>query len=695
MKQSFMHAVLCGLACCGISLSMSATDYLFVYKDGVIRHREVATLVDSIAMEQGKTQITLYDAQHNVLYSAPRSQVDSISTMTDVPQADLLDIVFNEDGTARDISPMQMPVQSIGKSHYVAYSETYRRNIATFSNPWSSTASGYYKVVFENNTKFRNALANGHTLECLVMANYSGTIPNAEAKPFSAMEGGGTGFLVSTISGGRQNELTFLPNVTENGASTWRWATSGIVPRPGTYYHLVGIWDKVLKKAYVYVNGVLRNTVDAPGDLRFAGAGNNWFALGGDPSGGTNCSNGWSGSIVMARVYDNVLSPKEVGTLWKQVSVLQETAVPDMITEVSFMSGLPITHGSRYTIQGKGFSEGDQLQLLSVGSSTQYVVAITPTSEGCYFIVPESMNSGTYRLTLVRGQQTQVIGSTTFSIGNEIAHGMKVIAHRGYWNVQGTPQNSLRSLQNAFSEQCYGSETDVWITQDGHVMVNHDPTFSGVRIENSTYAQCRNLTLGNGEKMPQLTDFLQLLQQEDSTKLIIEIKTHSDESRGKACCDSTVAMVRRMGLQDKVEYIAFSLNLCRQIVLRDPQAHVAYLNGDLSPQTLFGYGIMGLDYTAAAYRNNPTWVKDAAQLGMTTNVWTINDAATMIEMSNMGIDYVTTDNPVTAKEVYAYYEANHKPRQDSLSPTRRDSVSSSLLQPRLDGDETPVPSVGM
>ena len=688
MKHHILRTVLCGLALCGITLSMSATDYLYVYKDGVIRHRQPKASVDSIAMEQGKTLVTLYDAQHNVLYTAPRSEVDSISTVTDVPQADLLDVIFNEDGTAQDISPMQMAVQSIGKSHYVTYSGTYRRNIATFSNPWASTASGYYKVDFENNVKFRNALADGHTMECLVMASYSGTIANSEAKPFSAMEGGGTGFLVSTISGARQNELTFLPNVSENGSSTWRWATSGIVPQPGTYYHLVGVWNKSLKKAQIYVNGELKNTVNAPGELRFANAGNNWFALGGDPSGGSSCSNGWSGSIVLARVYDSVLSQKQVSALWRQVSTLQENAVPDMVTGISFMSGLPVATGTRYTIQGTGFAQGDQLQIQAVGGGTQYVVDITLTPDGCYFIVPEAMPSGNYRFTLVRGEQTQIIGTSSLNIGRYIEHGMKVIAHRGHWNVQGSAQNSVSSLRNAFAEQCYGSETDVWITTDGHVMVNHDATFGGVRIETSTYAQCKNLTLGNGEKMPQIQDFLDLLQHEDSTKLIIEIKTHSDEARGKACCDSVVAMVKRMGLQDKVEYIGFSINLCRQIVLRDPQAHVAYLNGDLAPKTLYDYGVMGLDYTAANYRNHPTWAKEARQLGMTTNVWTIDDTATMIEMSNLGIDYVTTNNPVAAKQVYAYYAQNYVPEEERTNPAKCDSAFANLLNIRFNEDGT-------
>ena len=45
---------------------------------------------------------------------------------------------------------------------------------------------------------------------------------------------------------------------------------------------------------------------------------------------------------------------------------------------------------------------------------------------------------------------------------------------------------------------------------------------------------------------------------------------------------------------------------------------------------------------------------------MTTNVWTINDRSEMIEMSNLGIDYITTNAPETAKEVYEYYRTHYQ-----------------------------------
>lgn len=643
-----------------------AQNYVYVYKDGVIRHRDTIANVDSVALEQDKTTVTLYDAQHNVLYSAPRAETDSISTVTDVPQADLLDIRFLDDGRATDVSPRGMKVEKVGSTQTVFYSETYKRNIATFTNPWASGASGYYKVNYEANTSFRNALANGHTLECLFTANYSGSIPNSEAKPFSSHQAGGTGFLISTTSGARKNEITFLPNVSTSNTSTWRWATSGIVPQSQRYYHVVGVWDKAKGKAYVYVDGKLCNTVDAVGSLVFPSSGSGWFGIGCDPD-GSNGNNGWSGNIVLARVYDDPLNSTQVEKLWNQVKTLQDKAVPDMITNISFLSGLPMKAGGVFNINATGFQEGDEIEIRAIAGSFSATVPVTLTAQGCSFVLPEGMTSGSYRLIAKRGTRPQTIGTPAFNITERIKRGARVIAHRGHWNVGGSAQNSRSSLQNAFGQKCYGSETDVWITTDGHVMVNHDASLNGVTIETSPYRTCSNLKLSNGEVIPELKDFLDMLEKEDSTKLIIEIKTHASELRGKACIDSVLSQVKARGLQDKVEYIAFSSALCRHLVSRDSSAHVAYLNGDLSPATLYKYGIMGLDYTADNYRSHPYWVNEAHKLGMTTNVWTIDDEATMIEMADMGVDFITTNNPVAATSIYEHYNANFTQEEESLA----------------------------
>lgn len=235
-----------------------------------------------------------------------------------VPKADILDVVFNEDGSAYDASPMDNPIQVFGKDLIETYySESYKRIIPKLFNPWGGTGQTYYKVDYENNQTFKDALANGHTLETLVMADYTlGSLPDSECKPFTSHQSGGTGLMVSTKANGANgsNEFAFLPCT----GGSYHWVKSGVRPEPGIFYHLVGVWNKEEGKAYVYVNGELKATVDAPGDFTFPTAGSNWFGIGADPSGETG-NTAWNGEVALARIYDAPLTAEQIAALYKQV----------------------------------------------------------------------------------------------------------------------------------------------------------------------------------------------------------------------------------------------------------------------------------------------------------------------------------------------------------------------------------------
>ena len=73
------------------------------------------------------------------------------------------------------------------------------------------------------------------------------------------------------------------------------------------------------------------------------------------------------------------------------------------------------------------------------------------------------------------------------------AGAQEVICHRGYWDTDGSAQNSIRSLVKADSIGAWGSEFDVWMTADGVLVVNHDETFNDVVIETAKWKQLKNM----------------------------------------------------------------------------------------------------------------------------------------------------------------------------------------------------------
>ncbi len=222
----------------------------------------------------------------------------------------------------------------------------------------------------------------------------------------------------------------------------------------------------------------------------------------------------------------------------------------------------------------------------------------------------------------------------------------QLIAHRGAWKNTHTPQNSIASLQEAIKLNSYGSEFDVHLTKDDILVVNHDHDFYGIEIEESTYADLLAKKHPNGEAIPKLADFLKAGAKQKKTKFILELKTSKiSKERTLQAAEATYKMVKKLGLQKQVEYIAFDYDACKKFVALDPKAKVYYLTGDISPAQVKADGLAGIDYHYSLYKKNPTWIKDAHNLGLKVNAWTVNQEADMQELIDQKVDFISTDEP--------------------------------------------------
>ena len=126
-----------------------------------------------------------------------------------LPTADLLDVVFRNDGSAMDNSPSATPVRALeGTAMMTYYNDLYSRYAAHFNHtPGTSVNEGFYKADYSANKQFQDALADGHTLEALFKLDEKSD-GSAELKMFSSMSSGGTGF---PDLQGRQGYRTDLP----------------------------------------------------------------------------------------------------------------------------------------------------------------------------------------------------------------------------------------------------------------------------------------------------------------------------------------------------------------------------------------------------------------------------------------------------------------------------------------------------
>ena len=228
----------------------------------------------------------------------------------------------------------------------------------------------------------------------------------------------------------------------------------------------------------------------------------------------------------------------------------------------------------------------------------------------------------------------------------------KVVAHRGYWKTDGSAQNSITALEKAAEIHCYGSEFDVNITADGVLVVNHDATINGLRIEEHPYADIKNTVLKNGETLPTLFQYLQRALTLPDLQLILEIKGHKIPENEDRAVDGVVTLLRNMGLLDRTEFISFSMRVCERLHAQLPQAKVAYLNGTESPLQIKERGLTGIDYHYDVFNKHPEWLDEAHQNGIEVNVWTV-DSQELLERfaKDPRIDVITTNEPVNLQRI--------------------------------------------
>lgn len=231
-----------------------------------------------------------------------------------------------------------------------------------------------------------------------------------------------------------------------------------------------------------------------------------------------------------------------------------------------------------------------------------------------------------------------------------------IIAHRGFHQFESAAENSIAAMQLTLKQGFDGTEFDVQITSDDVTIVFHDATMQGHRICETPYDTLRALsafTLRNGEPVPTMDAFLaacsQALKDQQQSKkqrrLFFEVKPLESSVQRCHLIGQIIEAIGKHQLHDEVFFISFDLDACVMLSQLMPDVPVAYLEGDLSPKQLKDKGITDIDYHWSKFYAHPEWVKEAHDLGMTVNVWTVNAPEKAKEMLQLGVDYITTDYP--------------------------------------------------
>lgn len=230
-----------------------------------------------------------------------------------------------------------------------------------------------------------------------------------------------------------------------------------------------------------------------------------------------------------------------------------------------------------------------------------------------------------------------------------------IAAHRGFWDCDGAGrmENTIAALREAQTAGLWGSEFDIHLTSDDQIVVHHDRHIKGTDIQTTELSKLREYTLGNGEKMPTLDEYLAQGAKSRATVLVLEFKSQYDEDRENTLVDLTLQKIKEHGLYDpsRIMFISFSLNVCKRIAEKAPEFTNQYLSGNIAPSELKAMGINGIDYQHGVLANHPEWVAEAHSLSMSVNAWTVNQEEKIRAMISLGVDCITTNDPLLTREI--------------------------------------------
>ncbi len=293
-----------------------------------------------------------------------RATIDRLLGKDKMPAAaDILDVVFNADGSATDISASQNAVIAMGELSVVA-SPLLNQNVACFAHnhEWQRKSQNYYKVVLTQNMK--DKLGKCVTMETLVRPYYVGERRSGEVNTLSMQEGSGLGLLCNS-----KGYWMFEPYIQGEG---FTGAKSEHMVTPGEWVHLLGVYDG--KNIKMYVNGELCAVKkNYTAGIRWPD-GNPYFVIGGDYDDeyAASIESCFQGDIATARIYSEALSDTQVKLLYEDICS-KMTNLPEHSEEEAPSKGEAlITSASQLSSNASDYEEGQHIEYLIDGDPATF-----------------------------------------------------------------------------------------------------------------------------------------------------------------------------------------------------------------------------------------------------------------------------------------------------------------------------------
>ena len=217
-----------------------------------------------------------------------------------------------------------------------------------------------------------------------------------------------------------------------------------------------------------------------------------------------------------------------------------------------------------------------------------------------------------------------------------------VIAHRGASSI--ALENSLAAFSLAAGQGADAVELDVHATQDGEIVVHHDPSVLGLPIAQARWRDLSTVPLANGEPIPTLAQALDVL---GTLRVFVEVKVLDPQwddrllavlddgpnPGGYAVHSFAFPVVRRLGAKRP----SLPRGVLSEVATKSPKQTLE----DASAQTLW----------QERATLDERLVKDVHGLGATIMAWTVDNPSDMERFVQWGVDGLCTNHPERARRV--------------------------------------------
>lgn len=231
-----------------------------------------------------------------------------------------------------------------------------------------------------------------------------------------------------------------------------------------------------------------------------------------------------------------------------------------------------------------------------------------------------------------------------------------VLGHRGARHA--APENTHAAFELARREGAAGVELDVRLVKSGEIVVLHDPTLARVTgnadrrsVEQLTWAETKNADVGQGERVPLLSDVLDWARTHDQ---LVNVEVKSDVRRRRDLLVGVIALLERHPYAARGVLLSsfdprFIWRLARALPsipsaflfhTKSPMARAAALVG-AAAFTRMGARAVHPEHALVTTPRMAAWRSKKVLVG----VWTVNDPARARVLSTLGVDYIVSDNP--------------------------------------------------